>query len=321
MTFYLPKSLTTMKWRLKIILTVFLSLGINRLHAQTIQLVPDSCTFCLFQVSDGGTGWYGGGYSIFPQEDTLFMGNNYIRVTSGFDSRQPFAIRQAGNKLIGVVADSVSEYVLMDFDANVTDTIHNLYSEGIFYDAVVLNKDSILVNNGAYHHFLKLHGIGVYTPSGFIPDNWDFVWNERGLCAANRFNGWDLGGVLYNLPNHFYSISSVYAFPDFCTTDPLYDNPSTVTCNNCYPQTNNLEEFLTAKLKIFPNPVSSEMTILLEDVKIQKVTVYNTYGLKVREQLIHADEVKIQISPLPEGVYFLKLDTDKGQVSSRFVKI
>lgn len=319
--FYFTEITTTMKWRLKIILTVFLSLGIYRFHAQTIQLVPDSCTFCLFLVSNGGTGWYEGGYSILPQEDTLVMGNNYTRATSGFDSRQPFAIRQVGNKLMGVVADSVSEYILMDFDANVTDTIHNLYSEGYFYDAIVLNKDSLLVNNGVYHHFMRLNGIGVYTQSGFIADNWNFVWNERGLCTSDRFNGWDLGGVFYNLPNEFYSISAVYTFPDFCTTDPLYDNPSTVTCDNCYPQTNSLEEFLTAKLKVFPNPVSSEMTILLEDVEIQKVTVYNVYGLKVVEQLIHADEVKIQMAPLPEGVYFLKLDTDNGQVSSRFVKI
>ena len=129
-----------MKLNLKTILLIFLTLKFSQGNAQTVQLVPDSCTFCLFLVSTGGTGWYQGGYGISPSEDTLVLGNNYMRVSSGFDSSQPFAIRQVGNKLMGVVADSLSEYLLMDFDANTTDTIHNLYSEGFFYDAVVLNN-------------------------------------------------------------------------------------------------------------------------------------------------------------------------------------
>lgn len=310
-----------MKLIVKTVLFVFLTTGMYKVNAQTVQLVPDSCTFCLFLVSDGGTGWYEGAYGIYPNEDTLVLGNNYMRVNSGFDSRQPFAIRQAGNKLMGVVADSLSEYLLMDFDANITDTIHQLYSEGFFYDAIVVNKDSVAVNTGVYHYFMQLNGIGVYTPSGFIPDNWNFVWNERGLCAVNELNTWDLGGVLYNIPTHFYSISAVYAFPDFCTRDPLYNNPSTVTCDNCLPQTNGLKEFSSEKLTLSPNPVTTEMTILLEGTEIKKLTIYDAYGLKVKEQSVYSKEIKIQLSELTGGVYFLKLDTDKGQLSSGFVKI
>lgn len=307
-----------MKSKLRIILSALLISVMYNGNAQIVKLVPDSCTFCLFLVSDGGTGWYGGGYGILPDEDTLVLGNSYMRVNSGFD--QPFAIRQTGNKLMGVVADSLSEYLLMDFDANVTDTIHHLYSEGFFYDAVVIGKDSIAVNNGIYHHFMELNGIGVYTSSGFISDSWIFVWNERGLCASNGWDGWDLGGVLYNIPINYYSISAIYAFPDYCTTDPLYNNPATVTCDNCYPETNGLEDYYTAKLKIYPNPVSSEITILLEDALIQRASIYNACGIKVKEQIIHSNETNIPIQELQEGYYFLKLDTDKGPFSSGFVK-
>jgi len=309
-----------MKWILRIILIVFVPLGMNRVHAQTVQLVPDSCTFCMFLVSTGGTGWYESGYGIFPNEDTVVLGNNYMRVNAGFDSRQPFAIRQAGNKLMGLVADSLSEYLIMDFDADIADTIHDLYSEGFFYDAVVIRKDSIMVNNGIYHHFMELNGIGVYTSSGFTPENWTFVWNERGLCASNGWGGWDLGGVLYNLPTNYYSISAVYAFPDYCTTDPIYTNPGTVTCDNCVAQTNGLNELLAAKLSVSPNPVSDELTIRLEDSGIKKIAIYNTYGVKVKEESIHSQEINIQISELLEGFYFLEVETDKGQLSAGFVK-
>lgn len=303
---------------LKIVLLVWLAVGTNRGNAQTVQLVPDSCTFCMFLVSDGGTGWYQGGYGIYPNEDTLVLGNHYMRVSSGMMPTQPFAIRQAGNKLMGVVADSLSEYLLMDFDAVEGDTIHSLYSEGFFYDAVVINKDSVSVNNGVFHHYMQLQATGIYINSVFQEGGgWNLVWNERGLCAANNA---DLGGVLYNIPSEFYVISAPYAFPDYCTTDPLYNNPATVTCHNCYPETNSLEDFYAAKLKIYPNPVSSVVTILLEDAMIQKASIYNTCGIKMKDQLIHSKEANIPIHELQEGYYFLKLDTDKGSFSSGFVK-
>ncbi len=311
-----------MKLNLKTILFIFLTgwVGSSVTQAQTVQLVPDSCTFCLFLASTGGNDWYQSGYDISPNEDTLVLGNNYIRVHSGFTSRQPFAIRQVGNKLMGVVADSLSEYLLMDFDANTTDTIHNLYSEGIFYDAVVLSKDSVLVNNGVYHHFMQLNGIGHYTQFGYIPGNWDFVWNERGLCAVNT-GVWDLGGVLYNIPTDFYVISAVYAFPEFCTTDPIYNNPVFVTCDNCYAQTNGVDELISGRLELVPNPAVNEISVRLEDSFIRKLSVYDIHGIQVMEQASFSKELIIQVSELTPGLYFLSLDTDEGKVLSRFIKI
>lgn len=308
-----------MKLNLKTILLILLTIKFGQANAQTFKLVPDSCTFCLFKVSDGGTGWYESGYGIFPNEDTVVLGNSYIKINSGFYLKQPFAIRQVGNKLMGVVADSTSEYLLMDFDANITDTIHQLFSEGFFYDAVVLNKDSVLVNNGVYHHYMRLKAIGIYINSVFEGGgDWNLVWNERGLCAAN---GAELGGVLYNIPSEFYVISAPYAFPDFCTTDPIYNNPSSVTCDNCYPQTNGLEELFSTKLEIIPNPAINQITVQIENSFISKLRIYDVHGIQVMEQETDSKEVMIQVSELRTGLYFLSLDTDKGQISSRFVKI
>jgi|GEM_PF-2403543 len=309
-----------MKLTLKTILLIFLTSGIGRIHAQTVQLVPDSCTFCLFLVSTGGTDWYTSGYAISPNEDTLVQGNNYVRVSSGFLPTQPFAIRQVGNKLMGVVADSISEYLLMDFDAAIGDTIYQLYSEGFFYDAVVLNKDSVAVNNGVYHHFMQMKGIGYHTQSGYVADNWNFVWNERGLCGVNTSGVWDLGGVLYNIPTDFYVISAAYAFPEFCTTDPIYNNPVSVTCDSCYAQTNSLEELFPIRLEIVPNPAINEISVRLENSFIKKIRIYDLQGILMLEKETHSKELIIPISELTRGLYFLNVDTDKGQISSRFIK-
>lgn len=309
-----------MKLNLKTTLFFFLTTVFSQANAQTVQLVPDSCTFCLFKVSDGGTGWYDAGYSIFPDEDTVVLGNTYIQVNNLLSPKQPFAIRQVGNKLFGVVADSLSEYLLMDFDADITDTIHQLYSEGFFYDAVVLNKDSVGVNNGVFHHFMELNGIGFYTQSGFSASYWDLVWNERALCGVNQAIG-DLGGVLFNIPSDLYSISIAYAYPQFCTTDSIYNNPSVVTCLNCNAQTNGLGELISSRLEIIPNPATNQITVQIENSVISKLRIHDIHGVKVKELEMDSKEGVIQVSELTEGLYFLSIDTDKGLVLSRFIKI
>lgn len=160
---------------------------------------------------------------------------------------QPFAFRQAGNKLYGIVHDSISEFLIMDFGANVDDTIHDLYSEGIYYDARVTNKDSVLVNGGVYHHYMNLEGIRyrfANNPGGWQQAYWLLTWNERGLCGYNftQFDPELLGGVLYNIPFNFYVISVSYSAPEYCTTDTLYNIPPNVSCENCIPQTNSINE-------------------------------------------------------------------------------
>ncbi|WP_430407048.1 T9SS type A sorting domain-containing protein [Fluviicola sp.] len=63
------------------------------------------------------------------------------------------------------------------------------------------------------------------------------------------------------------------------------------------------------------------MHVRLEDSFIRKLRVYDIHGIQVMEQESFSKELIIPISELTEGLYFLSLDTDKGQISSRFVKI
>lgn len=220
--------------------------------AQTYKLVPDSCTFCFYGTSTGGNSWYMNNYGIDPFADTLLYGNSYMKL-SGMDSPfQPFAIRQSGNKLFGVVQDSVAEFLIMDFDALPSDTIYNLYSEGYKYHAIVLQKDSNLVNGGIYHHYMRLQGFQIFLNDNWEYESWSFKWGERGLCWTDIIGtDWDYGGVLYNIPMHQYTISVPYINPSFCTLDTIYDNQFGNTCFNCVPisGTNSIFEFSLHKNK------------------------------------------------------------------------
>lgn len=222
--------------------------------AQNYKLIPDSCTFCTYKWSDGSTNLTAENYHIDPSQDTALFGNTYKRVlyTNSYIGPQPFAVRQVGDRVYGVLNDSLQEYLIMDFEAIVGDTIYGLYSDGYFYDAVVVSKDSTLLSGSAYHHWMELQGDTIYgSPlvGGTIP--WSFRWEERGLCnlewlALNE----PYGGYAFNLPVNNFSISLQYAYVYNCTTDSLYSNSFGLTCNLCALGTNGTEELELGDRKI-----------------------------------------------------------------------
>lgn len=212
---------------------------------QSYQLAPDSCTFCFYGGAISANSSYNNTYGIHPSSDTVLFGNTYM-LLSGLDTiLQPFAIRQTGNKLYGIVQDSTNEVLIMDFDAVVGDTIFNLYSEGYRYNAIVYMKDSFLVNNGIYHHYMRLGGYQILINGNWVSNNWDIKWNERGLCLPDITGfDWEYGGVFYNIPYHEFVTHVPYIAPSYCTTDPTYDNQYGNTCINCQPisATDSIEE-------------------------------------------------------------------------------
>jgi Secretion system C-terminal sorting domain len=299
----------------KLLLTAFLLLNAH-LYSQDYKLVPDSCTYCAFLVSTGGPSWYSAAYGIFPSLDTTVLGNEYMKV--GADYKQAFGIRQVGNKLFGVVADSLNEMLLMDFDANIGDTIENLYSDGFYYKASVLEKDSILENNGVYHHYMNLQGIQLLMNGVWTNYNWQFQWNERGLCAA------ELGGVHYNVPVNDFVISILYAYPGYCTTDPIYTNHPELSCDNCNLIISAIKENWWLESTISPNPVLDEIFISFDQSTNEPFTysIENALGESVVTGTVFTGGETIDVTTLKPGVYLVRCSTLTGEKKSRarFVK-
>ena len=71
---------------------------------------------------------------------------------------------------------------------------------------------------------------------------------------------------------------------------------------------------------IFPNPVSSQIHIVSKQDDIKTVTVTDMYGRKLMEQPIGGEEVAVEVSSLPPGVYLLVLDFERGLVKRIFLK-
>src|SRR5690606_31304624 len=137
--------------------------------SQTYHLLPDSCTFCMYLESWGGTSLFPNWYGVYPEVETTINGNDYIQCNVNWGIT---AMRQSGNKLVGYHSDLGQDVTLMDFDAAAGDTINGLYSDGSFYSARVENIDSFELNDGSYHHYMDLIGIRV-SQNGLDTSFWD----------------------------------------------------------------------------------------------------------------------------------------------------
>ena len=68
-----------------------------------------------------------------------------------------------------------------------------------------------------------------------------------------------------------------------------------------------------ALILITPNPSNGIFTVSQMGVNnISKVEIINMLGAKVYSANINADKAEINISKYPDGIYFLRLETNKG---------
>lgn len=74
-------------------------------------------------------------------------------------------------------------------------------------------------------------------------------------------------------------------------------------------------EALNKLITIYPNPVSNVLTVQTEE-QVNGITILTIDGKVVKS----SDAVTISVEELPQGVYFLQIDTEKGQAYKRFVK-
>ena len=97
------------------------------------------------------------------------------------------------------------------------------------------------------------------------------------------------------------------------TTNPItiiMSDDKNVTAN--FSTTASINEFDKLSLKIYPNPVSSVLNIVMKS-EIKSVEIFNLIGKRV----LQFTNKKINISQLPTGLYILKIETVNGSIGTR----
>lgn len=79
------------------------------------------------------------------------------------------------------------------------------------------------------------------------------------------------------------------------------------------------ENIKGVELKFYPNPTTDYFNIL-SDSKIRSIELYDISGRLVRTSLVNDFETKQNISNLNNGIYILKIRTEKGDITGKIVK-
>ncbi|MBS1584470.1 MAG: T9SS type A sorting domain-containing protein [Bacteroidetes bacterium] len=74
-------------------------------------------------------------------------------------------------------------------------------------------------------------------------------------------------------------------------------------------------------VEIFPNPVVDDFVIKVDKGQYDLFNVVNSMGQMVMEQVVNADETKVNVKTLPAGVYYITLKGVDGNVVRKFVKM
>ena len=71
-------------------------------------------------------------------------------------------------------------------------------------------------------------------------------------------------------------------------------------------------------VNVYPNPAADYLTVNAEN--ISRITIINTLGQVVSDMKADGNEVRVDVSQLPAGNYFVKVRTE-GKIRTRKVAI
>ncbi len=76
---------------------------------------------------------------------------------------------------------------------------------------------------------------------------------------------------------------------------------------------------LSRKVKLYPNPAHDQLTIELDGLQPQRLSLFNLLGEPVLEQELEQRKANIALSDLESGLYLLEVSTAEGLVTKRVV--
>ena len=109
----------------------------------------------------------------------------------------------------------------------------------------------------------------------------------------------------YSIGTHVLS----YELNNGCAANasvPIYIHP----CNN---NTGIEDEESSSSISLFPNPTKSNITIRWDEQQdIERIQLFNTVGKKINELTANGNSVEINLSELPNSIYFVRLVSKDG---------
>ena len=270
-----------------------------------------------------GLGIYCWTDSLHYDYDTAFCGYTYSRITIYGSGAY---CRTNGLKTFVRVTSNCSdtEYLMYDYSMSIGDTAHvgyNLYSSPDTANITLQNIDTVIYFGVARRRFHMLFNHN-QPHSTFL--NIPMTWIE-GIGSD-----WNPFYPVYCLHDGCESTYSLRCYDS--SGVQLYMNPAISICDSA----TGINEYDAAKeINISPNPATSEFRIMNAEFRIESVEVFDVFGKKILSSQLQTSNFKLQtvsidpvgiisygvdVSGLSNGMYFVRVFTENGIVTKKFIK-
>ena len=247
------------------------------------------------------------------EEDTIIDGKSYKKLYS-FTEREfdietatfVCGIRENENKQVFVASyHNQQEFLLYDFSLTEGDSIlaesngeYDLYFnvtdvDTIDYNGVERRKITLQFYNYAWVTWIE----GIGNIEGLLMD-----WRSYTMAMD----------PMPNVRLRCYEHNEECLYSDFSFDESIYD---------CYTllyaglENNECE----SEVSIYPNP-AKERLYINTSIPIKELTICNLLGQEIQKYNMTEKTSSIDISGLKEGVYFVKLSTEKGVYATKIIK-
>ena len=221
-------------------------------------------------------------YNVYKFDELYEQTSNVNTTIYGLSSNTEYCFKVTA---VNVICESEkSEEVCVEIEPMVPAAPQNLVANALSTSSIILTWDNI-ENASSYN---------VYRNEEFIASTSNPHYMDSGLEYDTYY---------------CYTITATYA-----------DTESAKSEEVCIKTLVEGVEELISSFNIYPNPVSDKLYIETQtQILTQTIEIYDAFG---RQQLIANGQqpTAIDVSNLNSGVYFIKIKTNEGVITKRFVK-
>ena len=176
--------------------------------------------------------------------------------------------------------------------------------------------------------------VQIYSSEFGVPQNLTVTDNTSNVVvswdAVDKATSYDL----YRNNKFLVNVETTsYTDGDFLKDDELCykvravfgNNKSAFTKETCVTATGDMIEEIDSKVEIYPNPVNDRLYIetltqTQTQTQTQTVEIFDIYGRRQKSIVNSQRSTVIDLSDLKSGIYFVKINTEKGNIVKRFIK-
>ncbi len=244
---------------------------------------------------------------ILPIENDEVPADNHsqIKVTAvnSYDPNDKTCLE--GNT---ISPEMVGEYVhyVIRFENTGTFAAENVVIADII-DATKFEINTLIPQSSSHDFFTRINGNKVE----FIFENINLPFDDENNDGYVAFKIKTKSNLVVG--DELTNTASIYFDYNF----PIITNTTSTTIEE--PLSNQDFDFET-NFTLYPNPAKDVLNIKTKsEMDVKSVSIYNTLG-QIIMTTIHAENGEINVSNLQSGSYFIKVFTDKGSSTAKFIK-